>query len=301
VKKLGALRIAIAASAAVLLFSPAATASAGPAGPSARTTGIAKALNGKRVTVKLKAGVSRLITRAERPAGYERDKFKLWVDIDHDCQDARSEVLRQESKRRVTGRCAAKTGLWFSYYDHTRFTRASKLDIDHVVPLAEVWRSGGRSWSSAKRAAYANDLTDRRTLIAVSAHANRSKGDRDPSQWLPEYGECRYVSAWIAVKLRWGLSVDALEAATLKDVAATCGNPTITTHLARVTTIVSPSKTKHHTGGSSGSSHACTRTSTGSCIRGGSFCPQASYGQVGYDANGNRYVCTGDRTHPHWM
>ena len=46
--------------------------------------------------------------------------------------------------------------------------------------------------------------------------------------------------------------------------------------------------------------HGCTTTSSGSCIRGGGFCPQAEYGMTGYDANGTAYVCTGDRTHPHW-
>lgn len=46
--------------------------------------------------------------------------------------------------------------------------------------------------------------------------------------------------------------------------------------------------------------HGCTTTSSGSCIRGGEFCPQASYGMTGYDADGTAYICTGDRTHPHW-
>lgn len=47
--------------------------------------------------------------------------------------------------------------------------------------------------------------------------------------------------------------------------------------------------------------HACTLTSSGSCIRSGEFCPQASYGHSGYDADGRRYVCEGDQSHPHWM
>ncbi|WP_300678963.1 hypothetical protein [Nocardioides sp.] len=47
--------------------------------------------------------------------------------------------------------------------------------------------------------------------------------------------------------------------------------------------------------------HSCTRTSSGSCIRGGQFCPRASYGKSGYDAKGRRYKCKGSRTHPHWM
>lgn len=45
---------------------------------------------------------------------------------------------------------------------------------------------------------------------------------------------------------------------------------------------------------------SCTTTSSGSCIQGGEFCPQADYGQSGTDANGRTYVCTGDTEHPHW-
>jgi hypothetical protein len=49
-----------------------------------------------------------------------------------------------------------------------------------------------------------------------------------------------------------------------------------------------------------GSQHACTHTSSGSCIQGGQFCPQSKYGQNGWDSRGHRYVCKGDHTHPHW-
>lgn len=58
---------------------------------------------------------------------------------------------------------------------------------------------------------------------------------------------------------------------------------------------------KHTSHAAPPASHACTRTSTGSCIAGGQFCKQSMYGQIGYDASGNSWKCTGDRTHPHWM
>ena len=276
--------------AALVLLAPPATA-ASPSTP--------VAVNGAHYKIRLMAGIARIPTRNERAAGYVRDKFKTWDDANHDCQDARSEVLRQESKRRVTGSCTVKRGRWLSYYDHLTFTDASDLDIDHLVPLAEVWRSGARSWSSAKREAYANDLTDRHTLVAVSAHSNRSKSDRDPSQWLPEYQKCTYVKSWVEVKLRWGLSADPAEKNALIAVASRCTNNKLTVHKAKVRTVAAPHKHRHHRGGS-GSHHACTRTSSGSCISGGQFCPQASYGQAGYDAHGNRYVCSGSRSHPHW-
>ncbi len=62
------------------------------------------------------------------------------------------------------------------YYDGLTFTNPSDLDIDHVVPLAEAWRSGASSWTTTTRQAFANDLTGPQ-LIAVSAARtfNRSK------------------------------------------------------------------------------------------------------------------------------
>jgi hypothetical protein len=32
------------------------------------------------------------------------------------------------------------------------------VDIDHVLPLAEAWRSDAQAWSASRRQAYANDL-----------------------------------------------------------------------------------------------------------------------------------------------
>jgi hypothetical protein len=98
-------------------------------------------------------------------------------------------------------------------YDRLRFTASSKLDIDHVVPLAEAWDSGAWRWTAARRQAFANDLGKSWVLIAVSAHSNRSKGDRDPSGWMPTSASytCRYLAVWVAIKARWHLTVDPVE------------------------------------------------------------------------------------------
>ena len=53
------------------------------------------------------------------------------------------------------------------------------------MPLAEAWDSGASQWTAKERELYANDLDDARALIAVSAASNRSKADKDPSEWLP--------------------------------------------------------------------------------------------------------------------
>jgi uncharacterized protein DUF1524 len=133
---------------------------------------------------------------------------RLWVDADRDCRDTRDEVLAAESLVRVRG-CDIRAGRWRSYYDGVITRDASGFDIDHLVPLAEAWDSGARRWTAATRQRYANDLGDPRTLVAVTASVNRSKSDQDPAKWLPQLGRCRYVRQWVAVKTRWGLSVDA--------------------------------------------------------------------------------------------
>ena len=65
---------------------------------------------------------------------------------------------------------------------------------DHLIPLAEAWDSGARTWTTAKRQWFANDLGDARPLVAVTDDVNQAKGDRDPAQWMPTLERCRYVA-----------------------------------------------------------------------------------------------------------
>ncbi|MEU6235880.1 HNH endonuclease family protein, partial [Kitasatospora sp. NPDC047058] len=76
------------------------------------------------------------------------------------------------------------------------------MDVD---PLAEAWDSGAFAWSSKEREAYANDLGDPRSLIAVSAKSNRSKADKDVAEWMPQAAHyaCTYLTDWTTVKTRW--------------------------------------------------------------------------------------------------
>lgn len=172
---------------------------------------------------------------SEVRTGYDRDAFRHWVDADGDGCDTREEVLISEAEDApsVGSGCAISGGRWFSYYDGVSQTSASALDIDHMVPLAEAWDSGARSWTAATRQSYANDLGDRRALVAVTASANRSKGDQDPDEWLPAQRACRYLQEWVAVKLRWRLTVDSAEKSAIRSASSGCSNPTITVTRAR--------------------------------------------------------------------
>lgn len=207
----------IAALAAPALLASGVVAAAGPA--QAVTT-----MSTKYIVNTLPAGV-------EHAAGYDRGKFTLWSDADGDGCDARDEVLIKEAitKPRVGSGCALRGGRWFSKYDGVRTTDSSSFDIDHMVPLNEAWQSGAWAWSSAKRKAYANDLGYKASLIAVSAHSNRSKGDREPQDWMPERVaySCKYVKQWVAVKWRWQLKVNTAERSFLRDELKSCGWPRV--------------------------------------------------------------------------
>lgn len=170
---------------------------------------------------------NRLASLAVRVEGatatYDRGLFTHWVTISARC-DARETVLKRDGVNVVVdGYCRSVGGSWYSTYDAVWVNSSSSIDIDHIVPLAEAWRSGAHTWTSTKRRQFANDLT-RPQLIAVSASSNRSKGDRDPGDWRPTNTRvhCVYSRQWIDVKHYYGLAVDSTEKSALQSMLATC-------------------------------------------------------------------------------
>lgn len=94
------------------------------------------------------------------------------------------------------------------------------LDIAHVVPLREVHQSGAWKWPKEKKQRYANFLADKNHLMAVHLSANRSKGYKDPAEWLPpnESFIKDYARIWIQIKNEWELTVDRAELDALKRI-----------------------------------------------------------------------------------
>ncbi|KQP62861.1 hypothetical protein ASF47_17770 [Nocardioides sp. Leaf285] len=206
---------------------------AGPARPDVEP--LARAA---KFTGRYSEAVSALRRGAEVRDGYEREEFTHWVDADSDGCDTREEVLAAESLGGSTASagpgCDVTGATWHSYYDDQTFTDSSDLDIDHTVALAESWDSGARAWDDQTRERFANDLGEPRSLIAVSASSNRSKSDQDPSEWMPEHQQCRYLRDWVTVKVRWSLSVDRAERAFLRDSLTSCPDKKITVRRARI-------------------------------------------------------------------
>jgi hypothetical protein len=156
-------------------------------------------------------------------AGYSRERFPHWSTVSGAC-DTREEVLRRDGQDvRVDEKCAATSGRWVSPYDGGIWTKASDVDIDHVVPLAEAWRSGAARWTDADRERFANDLTHHQ-LLAVTDNVNQAKGDQPPDKWKPSVTEfwCTYSINWIEVKHVYALTITTPEKAALSDMLGSC-------------------------------------------------------------------------------
>jgi Protein of unknown function (DUF1524) len=174
---------------------------------------------------KTKVVLKRLTVAPPAPrSGYSRAKFgRGWATTSNGC-DVRERVLIRDGRGVQTGAgCRILGGHWRSVYDGKVFDAAHGLDIDHIVPLANAWRSGARSWTPEQRREFANDLRDPQ-LLAVSASSNRSKGDRGPEQWQPKRKAvwCLYARWWIDVKRTWKLSVAASEKQALASMLGSC-------------------------------------------------------------------------------
>ena len=234
----------------------------------------------------------------ENGSGYSRSLFNHWIDADSDSCNTREEVLIAESLSQAqvdAYGCKVVEGDWWSPYDNVRHSYPGELDIDHMVPLKEAWDSGAYGWSSSRREAYANDMSDARSLIAVTNSVNRSKGDKDPSNWIPSNPAfvCTYLSNWVAIKKHWGLSMDQSEWGRIKNLLSSgCAGTTVAawgkgaqTYAASKGGSSAPvtSSAPASSGGSAGSGSA------GGDIHPGSFCsPVGAHGTY----NGNSYVCS---------
>ena len=170
------------------------------------------------------ASTHELVVVEDKLSGYKRSAFKHWIDADRNGCNTRAEVLIEEAivKPKIGPKCKLTGGKWLSAYDGKTVTNSSLLDIDHVVPLAEAWRSGAWNWTSTQRQDFANELESSRVLIAVTLSTNRSKGDRDPSLWMPAKDRCKYTQDWLAIKYKFSLTVDVVETIKLRELVTEC-------------------------------------------------------------------------------
>ncbi|MFF2551473.1 HNH endonuclease family protein [Nocardia sp. NPDC058058] len=143
---------------------------------------------------------------------------------------ARESVLKRdltEVRLADSNSCMTLSGVLIDPYTGERLPydrfKASDIEIDHVVALGDAWRSGASEWSAERREQFANDVGN---LLAVQKRANQDKGSKTPDQWRPRNAYwCDYARRWVAIKSRWGLTVQATEKSALTEMLGTCPPP----------------------------------------------------------------------------
>jgi hypothetical protein len=179
-----------------------------------------------------RAALASLPVKGPAPlTGYARTQFgPAWADVDRSGCDQRNQVLARDMtnvKLRPGSRCVVASGRLTDPYTgkQINFVRgqgtSEAVQIDHVVALADAWRTGAQQLDQQTRAQMAGDLLE---LLAVDGPTNEAKRDRDAAAWLPANRtyRCSYVARQVAVKTRYRLWVIPAERDAMDRILAAC-------------------------------------------------------------------------------
>jgi hypothetical protein len=186
--------------------------------PSHPATGTAKLISAELRKIRV------IAARPDVP-GYKRDQFgQTWTD-DHEGRgghngcDTRNDMLAAQLtavQYRARSRCVVTAGtLLTDPYTGRRIefrkTAATKVQIDHLYPLAQAWDMGAARWPLQRRVDFAND--EDANLLAVDGPANASKNDDGPGEWLPinRSFRCTYVLRYLQVARMYTLPITAAD------------------------------------------------------------------------------------------
>ena len=173
------------------------------------------------------------IVNSYNKAKYKRIEWKHWISYETPCWSTREEVLdRQAEKGSVTyldkddketkdksKACSIKSGLWIDPYSKEKVEDPTKLDIDHTGALSWTAKAGGQEWDKQKKQDYANDFDH---LVATTAKENRTKGDKGPSEWMPESSKCEYAKVYTHIVKKYKLNLNKADKDTLEKALNSC-------------------------------------------------------------------------------
>ena len=123
------------------------------------------------------------------------------------------------------GIVASMGGRIYGPYTGRYFASTRQTDIEHVVAVSEAHDSG---LCAADRATRRRFASDRLNLTLAAPAVNRcgaaGKCGLDPAEWLPPMNRCWFAARVVAVKRKYGLTVDRQEAAALERVLSRCSS-----------------------------------------------------------------------------
>lgn len=154
---------------------------------------------------------------------YNRADYPHWIIQSGKC-DTRETILKAAGFNSNAKTCKAEQKDGFSYtdpYTGKKFNNPSDLDVDHLVPIEYANSHGAAKWNTEQKTAFANDMSQ---LVAVDASANRAKGSKGPSGWMPKNKKftCLYSAKWIDTALKYNLSITDADKKALEKGIQSC-------------------------------------------------------------------------------
>ena len=120
----------------------------------------------------------------------------------------------------VEDRIVADLGGVYGPYTGRWFASQRDTDIEHIVARSEAHDSGLCAADDARKRRFASDLLNL-TLASPSVNRNQ-KNDRDAAEWLPDQNQCWFAARVVAVRQKFGLTIDQREANAIDRVLAGC-------------------------------------------------------------------------------
>lgn len=198
----------------------------------------APASTGYHVSIdNAKNKVDRLKVATDTPAKHEHSQFASQGSC-----DTRDKILARDLKdvSYKSGTCDVTSGVLTSdpysgacdiyskvdsqataLKDKYPKCRIKGVDIDHIVAEHDAAMHGAAHWNTDRWEEFSNDPQN---LITVDLSANRSKGDGDAAEVLPQNTafRCTYVAGQVTVKLKYQLTVDSDEKKAMEKVLDRC-------------------------------------------------------------------------------
>lgn len=157
-------------------------------------------------------------------ADYQRKEWRHWEDFDGDCQNARQELLIAQSRHPISFTnprgCTVASGQWFDAYTGLMFSKASDVDIDHVIPLKYAHDHGAATWSPLLKKVFANDPEN---LLIVDDNENQRKSAQGPADYLPRLQfHCEYASKWQGLARKYELQLAHRDTLVIARILSNC-------------------------------------------------------------------------------
>ena len=115
-----------------------------------------------------------------------------------------------------------RIGKVYGPYTGRRFASRSETDIEHMVARSEAHDSGLCAATAETRRRFVRDLLN---LTLAGPRVNRyQKRAHDAAEWLPPENQCWFAARVVAVRCKYGLTIDRREADALERALSSCAS-----------------------------------------------------------------------------